>query len=242
MKKLLSWGFFFLCVTIFLVFRFLGVSQSRVEVLPSAKPSLPEPKIVKKEHPWLSLQPDVQGAHMEIVRDLEKLYTFSSQIDPNILIQTLLALQSEIPFTFPDHLYNVLCITEEPLPTPAPFHVYKRLYLGETELGLPFYLDVRVFELANVSIEEIISWHLTILDGMPKKLLEEENHVSYLCFGNRNQDRPDTTHGFAALQGERGLFLDFIEKEGRLYVAYAEAPLSTFKKHLDLFEQVAKKN
>jgi hypothetical protein len=294
--------FIFICIAIFLALRIHSISKTHPPVVNKInKPLLPPPITVTQAHPWLQLQPSVQGAALEIVRDLEKIRHLAASL-PNLsekemtllLIKKLLALQTAIPFTFPDSLYNVLCITEggparlshkfseqiAPLsaeitpqrgegsvqatrPHPAggedrqaecascqricekgglaTFHVHKRLYLGETELGLPFYLDVRVFELDTNQSEEIIVWHLTLLDGRKEELLTTKERKAFLCYGRRNASYADTTHGFAALQEERALFLDFYEKENRLYVCYAEAPLTTFNQHATLFRSLAAK-
>jgi hypothetical protein len=242
-KRAYQWLCFFLCVAIFLVLRLHTLSNKHPPLTRKIeKPALPAPILVTQDHPWLKIQPAVTGAALEIVRDMEKIRHLSTAIPElsekeiaSILMERLLSLQATIPFTFPDSLYNVLCITESEGGEPAPFHVYKRLYLGETELGLPFYLDVRVFELGAITPEEIIAWHLNILEGSCEELPATEGETTFLCRGKRAPNRADTTHGFASLQGERALFLKFCEKENRLYVCYAEAPLTTLNRYLSFF-------
>jgi len=113
--------------------------------------------------------------------------------------------------------------------------------LGETELGLPFYLDVRLFELKGTSAEEILAWHLNVLqEGREafKVVYETENRKIYQGQGYRLTEPIDPSHGFAAVQGERGIYLDYLELEERLFVIYAEAPLKTFEKHTLLFQKL----
>ena len=226
---------FFLGVALFLVFRIYEVSQVPPPVtFQIEKPALPEP-IVIKAHPWLQIQPAVIGASLEMMRDMERIAHLSASIGEvseeaitHLLMEKLLAYQTKIPFNFPKNLYNVLCINETASQIPAAFHTYQRLYLGETELGLPFYLEVRVFENKDMESEDLIAWHLDILKGERQEIYSSDNRKAFICSGIRNSDRPDTTHGFGTLQGKRGLYLDFYKKEGHLFVCYAEAPLSTF--------------
>ena len=121
------------------------------------------------------------------------------------------------------------------LPSPSvnmnPSVLVDRVCLGETELGLPFYLDVRQFELKGITAEELITWQLDLLDGPCEVVYISDLRKVYIRRGMRNPRRSDTTHGFARLQGERALFLDCYEKEGQLYMCTAEAPLETFQKH-----------
>jgi len=197
------------------------------------KPQIPHATVVIKEHPWLQLQPLVSKDNPAFYKDLEKIHEISTQIEQYseqeltlALMETLLELQKEIPFSFPEYLYNVLYIEEPPTDAPAPFHVYKRLYLGESELGIPFYMDVRVFDLNFASKEEVIDWHLGILNGEQRNL---EGKSGCVIYGLRNGDYKDFSHGFASFLGERGLYLDFVEKENFLYVTYAESSAETFR-------------
>ncbi len=185
-----------------------------------------------------------------MVRDLSALEQFCEQVCvqkadytmeqvEDAVIQILTALQESVPYELPDNLYNVICIGEMPsdwIEAPAPFHVYKRLYLGDTELGFPAYLDVRVFEPGDCPVEDLIAWHLHALDGEPVCLHRSAKRSVYFSNGFRVRN---TAHGFA--QEERSLFLDCIEKGGQLFVLHAEAPLEVFNQHKTLFEQLIQK-
>ncbi|MCH9626024.1 MAG: hypothetical protein S4CHLAM123_12130 [Chlamydiales bacterium] len=227
------WLITLICVGVYGAFWvYSSIQKNDAFSIDQKKPQIPDAAVVIKEHPWLQLQPFVQKDNPAFYQDLEKIHEISTQIEQYseqeltlALMETLLELQKEIPFFFPEHLYNVLYIEEPPTDAPAPFHVYKRLYLGESELGIPFYMDVRVFDLNFASKEEIIDWHLGILRGEKSTL---ENMSGYVIYGLRNEDYKDFSHGFASFLGERGLYLDFIEKENFLYVAYAESSAETF--------------
>jgi hypothetical protein len=117
----------------------------------------------------------------------------------------------------------------------------KRIYLGETKLGMPFHLDVRQFGLKQHSADDLIDWHLNILKGSTEEIYLSDKRKIYLCRGIRNPDRPDTTHGFASIQGERALFLDFYLNDDCLYVCSAEAPLETFEEHESFLRSLAEK-
>jgi hypothetical protein len=244
-KKILQWIFFFICLTLFLVFRLHAfLKKTPPTTYAIEKPKLPHPVIVSREHPWLQRQPMVKGASIEIVRDLEKIRhlaasasNFSEEELTELMMVRLESLQGEIPFSFPEELYNVLCITESTTNAPAHFRTFQRRYLGETELGMPFYLDVRVFDLNACKTETIMSWFLKLLDGKQ----EEISPNRFFCKGKRRADQQDASHGFASLQGERGIFLDFVQKEDKLFVCYAEAPLATFERFSSLLLCLARK-
>ncbi len=209
-------------------------------------------------HPWIKSQEEVKEISFEMWRDIENIRKISEAIVSNaanygkesfseekvteIIISSLSCLQEELPFTFPKSYYNVLSINEfAPLwcSTPIPFKVYKRLYLDETPLGTPFYLDVRKFPIVEKSqIDEIITWHLDLFRD-PSVLIKQPvpQGVAFLGRGLRNVDK-DSSHGFAAEQGDRGLFLYFIQKEDALYLSIADAPWEIFEKHLSLFKSV----
>ena len=247
MRKSKQWILFILCVGVFLALRMHSISKSSPpQSSELERPSLPQPTVMSDKHPWLQMQPFVKNADVEIQRDLEKVHTFSAQVDElseedvtYFLIEALISLQTQIPFHFPRDLYNVLCIPDTSSKGLAPYHIYQRLYLGESDLGLPFYLDVRVFELENISVEEVVNWHLSTLEGDVEQLCCEENHSVYILKGTRKPCQQDMTHGFAQLLGERGLFLHFLQKDNRLFVCYAEAPYQTFEKNLDFFRDLA---
>jgi len=250
MKKTLRWLFFCLCLTTFLAFRMHAFLKKTPPVSYSIeKPKIPEPVTLNFEHPWLQRQPKIKGAAIEVVRDLEKIRLLSASSSAiteealtQLMMEQLLLVQQDIPFIFPEELYNVLCITESKEETPATFLTFKRLYLGETELGMPFYLDVRVFDLHTCAMENVVDWHLKILNGSYEEIPTAFGQKAFVCKGKRTTTNQDASHGFAALQGDRGLFLEFYEKEKRLYVCYAEAPLTTFERYIPLFMNLVGKS
>lgn len=248
-----SWLLFALCLVVFFGLRLLSFKKGSEEGNEKVRPVIPEPVLVKHDllcRPWVLAQPKVTTPNIEMVRDLSTLDELCEAVKKErpdftheqielALIKTLTSLQSQIPFELPEELYNVLCICETPLEwikPPIPFHVYKRLYLGEMEVGLPFYLDVRVFELEGFPAEDLITWHLETLEGEPELLHQSEQRVVYKVFGDRTRE---IAHGFA--KGERGLYLDCIEEDGKLFVLYAEAPVQTFKEQESLFKQLLQK-
>lgn len=115
-----------------------------------------------------------------------------------------------------------------------------RVYLGETALGLPFFLDVRQFELKGVTSTELITWHLDLLEGPCEEIYISDQRKVYIRKGVRNAHRLDTTHGFAPLQGERALFLDCFQVGDRLFMCTAEAPWETFQKHEPFLRSLVK--
>ncbi len=235
---------FLVCALSFIVLRWVAVTQKNtVSHQTHVKPDVPAPVLITQQNPWLHVQPKVQGGALEIVRDIERVRALCKNLNgisegelTALLMNKLLPLQGSIPFAFPDQLYNVLCICGTESERVAPFKILKRLYLGETELGLPFYLDVRAFELSALSVDEIISAHLNILDGRFEELNVSKDRKAYLCRGKRSSQVEDPTHGFAQNASERALFLDFIEKDGHLYVCYAESTLKTFFQHASVFQ------
>lgn len=248
-----SWILIILCAVVFIALRLIPIVREHREEVERAKPAIPEPVLVQRNllsHPWVKTQPNILQPNVEMVRDLAAFDELCEAVGRQrgdwtyeqiqaVLIKTLTSLQKEIPFTFPEELYNVYCISETPLDwikPPAPFHVYKRLYLGETDAGMPFYLDVRVFELGSCSAEKLIKWHLEMLDGEPEPLLVSENRTAYVMSGER---KCETAHGFA--QGERGIFVEFLERGEKLYVLYAEGPIKTFKENESIFKQLTQR-
>lgn len=133
------------------------------------------------------------------------------------------------------HSLETFHATKPALPSPSVHTglslLVDRVYLGETALGMPFYLDVRLFNLKGSSAAELIAWYLDTLDGPCEEVYISEQRKVYIRRGERNPTRTDSTHGFAALQGERALFLDCYEQGDDLYVCTAEAPLETFLQH-----------
>lgn len=239
MKKWAGWALFLLSVALFLTLRARADRQQPLS-LEHHKPTLPAPHMCRgpsiSNHPWLQIQPAARSSVLEIGRDLGKIGEIAQSIPrlseeelTQLLMNKLLSMQEQIPFIFPEELYNVLWIPKSDVAEPSPYQILKRLYLGETELGLPFYLDVRLFDLNRATRDDLVSWHLELLKGTQQLLRQSENRSTYLCRGIRNPVRADTTHGFAALQGERALYLDFFEQGSQLFVCYAEAPLKIFQ-------------
>ncbi len=152
-----------------------------------------------------------------------------------------------IVFKVRSHTHPPLTFTQPKpcLPAPTVQHcpsvLLDKVYLGETALGLPFYLDVRQFELKGGSSNELIAWYLDLLEGPYEELFVSDQRKIYVRKGARNPSHSDTTHGFAAMQGERGLFLDCYIEGGKLYMCSAEAPLETFQEHEEFFRSLCKK-
>lgn len=221
-----------ICVVLFVVLRLIPTQKTGHEERVKEKPLVPHALL---NHPWILGQKGIMGVNSEMVRDLSAVHTFCQDYGchPSFLIEALQDLQRGIPFRFPEGLYSVLCIVEFPHHSPYPFHVYKRLYLGESEFGFPFYLDVRVFEKGEENREAIIRWHQTRIEGDIEMYIDSEEEVSFISEGNPTEQR---AHGFG--EGARGLFVDAKLHEGKLFVLYAEAPLSTFKQHVSVFKQL----
>ncbi len=200
------------------------------------KPTLLPPYLLA--HPWVKSQP-LKAVNPEMARDLAELNAYSAQLflsNPEltrdvieaVFIDRLTALQKDLPFSFPGELYNVLCIRETPMESlqpPHPFHVYKRLYLGESEIGFPVYLDVRVFEVARDEIQSVVTWHLERLEGEAVCHFDQRDKKRYTSQGFLSGEQ---AHGWGKDLGERGLFADFIYRDEKLYVLYCEAPLESF--------------
>lgn len=221
-----------ICAILFVLLRLIPIKKTAHEERVKEKPRVPYALL---SHPWIVSQKGVTTVNPEMVRDLSATHTFCEGYgcQPSFLIETLQSLQGGIPFQFPADLYNVLCIVEFPHNCPYPFHVYKRLYLGESEIGFPFYLDVRVFEEGETIKEEVIRWHQARLDGEINLIFDSQQEVIFTSKGNPTQER---AHGFGT--GARGLFVDAKLHEGKLFVLYAEAPLTTFRQHESVFKQL----
>lgn len=203
------------------------------------------------DHPWVQMQPCVSEISIEMVRDFEALEEFcrfakeKRGIDKgelqNFMIETLIALNEKVPFSFPKHLYNVLCITDSPAKPspPVPFQVFKRLYLGENPMHMPFYLDVRVFQLTGRSSDEVIAWHMARLEEGEKafSLISTKQDGLRLFLGKGLLSREGGSHVLTEAFAERGVYLECLEKEGCLFVAYAEAPLKVFQAQETFFDQ-----
>ncbi|MFN0064753.1 MAG: hypothetical protein ACKVOH_00800 [Chlamydiales bacterium] len=190
--------------------------------------------------PWLVKQPGVEVITKEMLQDWIDFTTFTAQVGAEnhfsqeeityYVFDTLNDMKAEIPFYLPKNYYSVLCIPDQP---EKPFHIYRRLFLDNSALGVPFYLDICCFEME--SEEDVLTWLREQLDE--EALFEKRECAQGVSYIGRGEKRLDlTTHGFARAQGERGLFFHMIKREGKIFVACAEGPWETFSKHLSLFQ------
>ncbi len=240
-----SWWLLVICLVLFTVLRLLAKKSHKEDSFENERPSVPAPVVVQNDflllHPWIQAQPGIKELNKEIVRDLgmlrevcESVKKIPAQKVERALIETAAKLHAQVPISFPNSLYNVICIPDHAwVSAPLPFQVFQRLYLGDMETGLPFYLDVRVFEASGKEAEEVIAWHLKTLDGKPTALHRSTHRAIYTLTGSRTRE---TAHGFAT--GQRGLYLDCIQEKERLFVLYAEGSLSAFEKQDFLFKQL----
>jgi len=167
--------------------------------------------------------------------------------DLTMIITQIDYMQSKIPFSTPENLYSVLNLPDlSAYSRNIPFtpRLVKRLYLGESELGFPLYLDVRRAD--GASKEEVIAWHLNLLEtgpaafhkvksGEKKDKMDEE---IYLGRGDYKAES-DPTHGLA--REDRAIYLHFKEvanggesRQGKeLYYLYFDGPHAEFEQHQD---------
>lgn len=213
-------------------------------------------------HPWIKEQPRVKNLNQVMVDDIRSIQALNSylnhhrhesgiepipfELESEKIIQTIHRLQSpltQLPFTFPEEYYSILNIPDASpgiKSTLMPYDIYKRIYLGDNALGLPFYLDVRVFSIGpederQYHVDSILHWHLGLLEGGVKAFqrIPKKQGVLLIGKGIRNLEHFDNSHGFAV--DERGVLLAFFAQENILYVLYADAPWVTFSQHKDLF-------
>ena len=125
--------------------------------------------------------------------------------------EEVLFLQKELPFQQFSNLYHIKCL---PLPT-ASFEVHKRIHLGDSELGVPIYFDVRVY---NKSKEAVLEELFASIDGefVAQKVSEG------ICYTGQGIATKERGHGFA-MADRRRLFFHLIEKNETLFVAFVEA-------------------
>ncbi|NGX61390.1 MAG: hypothetical protein K940chlam9_00875 [Chlamydiae bacterium] len=245
MKRIWQGLIFVVCLFVFFLFRFhlLG-DRGESEPLPNRKPTLPlaETTSLLISHPWLALQPHIHKISPEIIRDFAVLEEFCGYVESQelsyspemvtqALIETLTSLQKEIPFSYSTDYYNVLCLPE-PNP-PVSYQIYQRLYLGDSELGFPFYLEVRRYSLKETAAREVLASYLDSIEGEKQEYPLSTCRKAYLCKGSR-----PPIHNLSFAAGERGLFLDTWEEGETLFVAYAEAPWATFSEHLPFLKQM----
>ncbi len=224
------------------------VERDPISLLPLPKDSLDALKFFYPliEHPWIRQQPHVKEISLEMIRDTEQLEQLTEMLAHSLakegvdvtvsdvvtfLSDYLRKLCSKIPFVLPEECYRVLCIEEQIQQTCLrPFKVYERLYLGENSIHFPFYLDVRVFDCANSEqAEEIVQWHKQLLS---ENTFHQQEFAFFIGKGLPSEKKNLATHGFASLQGERGIFLYPCLKENQLFLLFAEAPWETFKELL----------
>lgn len=209
MKQL--WPYLVLIPLLFICFLF---KKEPIQSFEHVRPKVPAPLTA---HPWIAMQ-QLGEVVPEMVRDMQLVEEFclaqKEDMTP-ILMQTLLALQAEVPFHFPHQLYNVLCITETPKKKHFPYQVYKRVYFGDTQLGMPMYFDVRVFDTTASQAEKIVQWHFQSINGQFQPFQEG-------FFGCGTYHDEDLTHGFAP---SRAVYLVPHFERGRLYVLFADVPI-----------------
>lgn len=219
MKKL--WPF----LLIFLILPFF-FKKDRIEHFEHVKPAVLAPIA---SHPWIALQTTSEIVP-EMVRDLEKVdaYVAESRDDAlPILIRTLIALQAEVPFHFPEELYNVLYITAPPKKGYPYYRIIKRVYFGDTHLGMPMYLDVRVFDADKSELSKIVDWHFQTIKG-------EFTPCGEGFIGTGAYVDEDSSHGFAK---DRALFIFPHMIHDRLFVLYSDVPIENENALRDIAER-----
>ncbi len=190
------------------MFLFALLFLAQFEEVVNLRPAVPLPVVIC-QHPWLATQPDVEEPWSV---DLELFDEFcATQKEPKekllaLAIEKLTQLQASIPFTLPKDLYNVLFISD-PL-------VVKRLYLGETALGMPAFLDVRLYEVDKHEVQSVLDGYFAKIKGEFEKVGE-----AYIALAERISD---SSHGLAT---ERFVYLEPRYHDGCLYVLFADLPL-----------------
>jgi len=204
-------------------------------------------------HPWYFKQPRVKRVTVGIAEDIRSFRTVHKKLndlriakgqpvktldeDTEMLIKEVEKVQSMIDtlqLNFPENGYNVFNLPDQSyVTTPFPFKLYKRLLLDETLYGMPFTLDVRVFELTDPEkeIDAIYHWHLNLLENPEECFVRfpSDRGVVLIGRGDRNTRHYDPSHGIATK--DRGVYLAFLQSEGKFLVLYADAPWKTFKEH-----------
>lgn len=184
-------------------------------LLPAPKDELTDAFSDILTHPWIAKQTALKMVVPEMVRDVEAIATFCAnypqcdleELTTN-LIETLEPLQENLPLALPKSLYNVLWIAEKPTSCPFQFRVVKRLYLGESRLGFPIYLDVRQFDEADA--KAVIDWH------------QAQVAADFISYGKgmvATGEGKMPGHGWDV--SDRVVYLQWGENDQKLYVAYA---------------------
>jgi hypothetical protein len=201
-------------------------------------------------HPWLKLQPGITTISARISQDLESIRHAYDQMalmrqdltlpyrsyeeDCLAIIALLQQLQQPIDhlaLALPDDKYSVLNIPDiEPTHNcpVAPYHIHKRIHWCDSHLGMPVYLDVRVFSLTgdDDQVSQILDWHRGCLQGHFDQYSASDCMV-FIGHGDRTESSPDDTHGFGTKN--RGLFLGCIALQDRLYVLHLDTSWETFE-------------
>lgn len=237
---------FLAALSVFVGMRMLPifVPSKKAEVRPISRIEVPEPLMVSMDvllhHPWLKEQPKFKEVTPSMANDLLSIHEWHQQLSKalekqgvlapteeellDLVIDSIHTLQEPIPFSCPKECYNVLNLSDVAKlgVAPHPFQLHQQLLLGESSLGLPVTLDIRAFPTKDPKArEEIRMWHLDLLD----QPLEQISQDVFLGYGELKVDR---SHGFASIQGERGLFLAFAETDEHLYIAYLSAVRQEF--------------
>jgi hypothetical protein len=195
-------------------------------------------------HPWVKRQPGLKELNREMVEDIEKFkstykmlaesarqegksFPSYEEFNDNVVrdYETLEREMLALPIEFPADHYQVLML---------PKNVYKRVYVDDTALGIPFYIDVKVYELSKK--DEVIEWHWKVLKG--GKQAFENFKSGFIGRGDRDSDHYDPSHGLATR--DRGVFLAFYPVGSKLFVVYSDAPWGDISKHLDLYRSLFK--
>lgn len=221
---------------------------------------IPEQEQSYFSHPWLRTQPNVKSLSSVIKNDLDSMNAVhillnkqrqikgleqkSTDADAQAMTDILLTLQKplkDLPIHFPSGFYSLLNLPETPQiewNTPFSFQILKRVHLGETELALPFYVDVHVFDspLENdpESIQRIRDWYFNLLSAGASSFqkLPVVHVQAWVGKGFRSAHYQQFSHGFATQ--ERKLLFALIPREGRIYVIFAEGSLKAFEEHQEL--------
>ncbi len=220
------------------------------------------------DHPWIRQQPGLVALTDSMVSDIRSLKEghellnqrrkeaglpeTSFEQETSTIVTTIEEIQNSLAplhLAFPTGLYSILNIpltSASPYNTPLPFDIYKRVELGQTSLGVPYYLDVRAFDLTKLdsqaakeaAVQAIINWHQRLLKpGAPAfTALQGKDTLVLLGHGERDRDHFDGSHGFAT--NDRGVFLAFFNDGRHLYVLHADAPWQNLQDKKDLFLKV----
>lgn len=213
----------------------------------SSSPSLEAPQPSKEflkehadvlDHPWVSSQKEVTQLSpimIEDIRSLKRLHDHTPFFGKDFLQASqklgehLQAYQKQLaPFSihYPAHRYSCLNLPEASstlYQSPTPFRLYHRMDMGVTELGLPIYLDTRIFDEVDESlVEEIEQWHLHLLKGGKASF---DQYLSggwtiWIGRGEKDSTHLDNTHGM--LTADRGVFFAHKRIGSRCAVLYLE--------------------